>query len=115
MNASEITPSSMTRTLVDSSVTQSVGMLHGVLVHFDGLVFPMDFVVLDTKGTSGRSVILEWSFLETGKAKFDVEMGELILKVNKKKVVFKVYDWEQGEEKLETCYHMEARGSKRDT
>lgn len=111
----EIILSNMTLTLANSFVTQSVGMLHDILVHVDGLVFHVDFVVLDAKGSSGGSVILGQPFLETGEAKIDVETSELILKVNKKKVVFKVFDWEPCEEKFETFYHLEARGSKRDT
>lgn len=48
----EIIPSNMTLTLAYSSVTQPLGILRDVLVHVDGLVFPIDFVVLDTKGDS---------------------------------------------------------------
>ncbi|XP_050875543.1 uncharacterized protein LOC127079164 [Lathyrus oleraceus] len=48
----EITPSNMTPTLADSSVTQPLGILRDMLVHVNGLVFPIDFVVLDTKGDS---------------------------------------------------------------
>lgn len=82
----------MTLTLVDSFVTQSVGILCDVLVHVEGLVFLANFVVLDTKGDLGRSIILGQPFLETGKENIDVETGELILKFNNKKLVFKVYD-----------------------
>lgn len=92
LNVGEITPSSMTLTLTDSYVTQPVSILRNVLVHVNRLAFPMDFLVPDTKGTSRGYVILEWSFLETRKAKIYVETNELILKVNKKKLVFKVYD-----------------------
>lgn len=48
-----------------------------MLVHVDELVFPIDFVVLYTKGDSRESIILGRSFLETGKAKIDVENGDL--------------------------------------
>ncbi|XP_050896177.1 uncharacterized protein LOC127102896 [Lathyrus oleraceus] len=87
LKVGEIIPSNTILTLADSSLTQSVGILHNVLVHVDGLVFPVDFVVLDTKGDSRGSVILGRPFLVTGKAKIDVETGELILKFNKNKVV----------------------------
>lgn len=65
----------------------------------------------DTKGDSIGSVILGRPFLVSGKAKIDAEMGELILKFNKRKFVFKVYDWTQYAENLDTCYHMEEKGS----
>ncbi|XP_050920095.1 uncharacterized protein LOC127137704 [Lathyrus oleraceus] len=92
LKVGEITLSNMTLTLVDSYVTQPLGILRDILVHVDGLLFPIDFVVLDTKGDSGESVIPVRPFLETGNAKIDMEVGELILKFNKEKVVFKVYD-----------------------
>ena len=82
-----------------------------MLVDVDGLMFPV-VVVLDTKRDSVGSVILGWPFLATGKAKIDVEMGELILKFNKNKVVFKVNDWTPYVENLDTCYHLEEKGSK---
>lgn len=93
LKVGEITPSNMTLTQVDSSVTQPVGILCDVLVHVNDLVFPADFVVLDTKRDSGGSVILERQFLATGKTNINLEMIQLILKSNKRKVVFKVYDW----------------------
>lgn len=63
-----------------------------MLVHVNGLVFLADFVVLDTKGYSGGSIILGRLFLATRKENLDIETGELILKFNKEKVVVKVYD-----------------------
>lgn len=67
----------MILTLVDSFITQPLGILRDVLVHVDGLTFHTYFVVFDTKGDSGGSVILECPFLETGRAKIDVETSEL--------------------------------------
>ncbi|XP_050909913.1 uncharacterized protein LOC127123760 [Lathyrus oleraceus] len=69
LKAGEITPSNMTLTLANSSVPQPVGIFCDVLVHVDGLVFLVDFVVLDTKGDSGGFVILRRSFLVTEKNK----------------------------------------------
>lgn len=113
LKVGEIRPSNMTLTFADSSVTQPLGILRDVLVHIDG-VYPSGFVVLDTKGYSGAVVIPGRPFLATGKAKIVVETGELVLKFNKEKMVFKVYDWTQYMEDLDTCYHMEEKGSKVD-
>lgn len=77
-------------------------------------MFPVDFVVLDTKGDSRGSLIFRRPFFVTGKANLDVEIGELILKFNKEKVVFKVYDWTLYMDNLDTCYHMGVKGSKVD-
>lgn len=103
----EIIPSNMTSTLVDSFVTLPLGILHDMLVHVDGLVFPADFMVLDTKGDSGGSVILGRPFLATEKALIDVETGEHVLKFNKEKVVFNVSEWKPYMDGLETCYQLE--------
>lgn len=58
--------------------------------------------MLGTKGDSGGSVILGRPFLETGKVKINVEISELVLKFNKEKMVFKVYDWKAYVEDLDT-------------
>lgn len=52
LKVGEITQSNMTLILADSSVTQPIGILRDALVHVDGLVFPADFVMLDTKEDS---------------------------------------------------------------
>lgn len=50
--------------------------------------------------------------MATGNALIDVETGELNLKFNKEKVVFKVYKWTPYVEDLETCYQFEEKSSK---
>ncbi|XP_050889969.1 uncharacterized protein LOC127095302 [Lathyrus oleraceus] len=99
LKVGEITSSNMTLTLADSVVTQPVGFY---------------VTLLDTKGDSGGSVILGRPFLATEKAKIDVETGELILKFNKKKVVFKVYNRTPYVENLDSYYHLEEKGTKVD-
>lgn len=85
-----------------------------MLVHVDALVFPTDFMVMDMKGKSKGSVILRRPFMATGITKIDVETSELILKFNKEKVTFKVYDWTPYVYDLDTCYYIEKKGSKVD-
>lgn len=108
----EIILNDMTLTLVDSYVTHSLGIVQEMLVHVDGLIFPIDFMVIDKKGDSGGSIILGRPFLAIGKALIDGETGELILKFNKEKVVFNVYEWTQYMEDLETCYKLKEKRSK---
>lgn len=64
-----------------------------MLVHVDGLVFPVDFMVVDMKGDIDDSIILEHPFLATGKMLIDLETCELSLKFKNKKVVFNAYKW----------------------
>lgn len=104
----------MTHTLATSFITQEIGILCDVLVHVDDLLFPIDFVMLDTKGDSRGFVILGRPFLETRKAKIDVETSQLILKSNKRNMVFKVYDRTPYVDNLDTCYHLEEKGRKVD-
>lgn len=65
----KITPSNRIITLIDSYITQQLGNLRGFLVHVDRLVFPVYFVVFDTKGDSGGSLILGRPFLENWESK----------------------------------------------
>lgn len=102
----EIFLRNMTLTSADLSVTHPLGIIQDVWVHVDGLTFPADIVVIDMKGDSGGSVILGRPFLTTGKAKLDVEIGELVLKF-KEKVVINAYEWTPYLEDLETCYQLE--------
>ncbi|XP_050878579.1 uncharacterized protein LOC127082386 [Lathyrus oleraceus] len=108
----DIIPGNMTLTLVDSSVTRPLGILQYVLVHVDGLTFPVDFVVIDMKNNSKGSVILGRPFLATGRAKIDVETTELILKFNKENMVFNAYQWKPYVEDIGTCYKLKEKGNK---
>ncbi|XP_050876450.1 uncharacterized protein LOC127080162 [Lathyrus oleraceus] len=100
----EIMPSNVTPTLTNLLVTHHHGVLQDVLVHVDSLVFPADFVMVDMKGDTGGSAILELPFLGTGKMLIDLETGELSLKFNNEKVVFNAYEWTLYADDLETCY-----------
>lgn len=92
-NLGKIILSNMTITMSDLFVTYPHGILQDVLVHAEGLVFPIDFIVVNMKGDTGGSVFLRCPFLETEKVLIDVEIGELRLKFNKEKVVSNVYEW----------------------
>ncbi|XP_050876167.1 uncharacterized protein LOC127079843 [Lathyrus oleraceus] len=89
----------MTHTLADSSITQSISIYA---------------TLLDTKGDSRGSIILRQPLLATEKAKIDVETCELMLKSNKRKVVFKVYDVTPYEDNVDTYCHLEEKGRKVD-
>lgn len=69
----------MTLTLANSSVTHPLGIVEYVLVHVDGLTLFAYFMVIGMKGYSWGLVVLDCPFLATGKAKIDVEIGELVL------------------------------------
>lgn len=85
LSLGEIVPSNVTLTLADLSVTHPYGVLKYVLVHVDGLVFPVDFVAVDMKRYICGSIILGWPLLVTGKVLIDLEICELSLTFNNKK------------------------------
>lgn len=110
LNLGEIIPSNITLILADLFVTHPHGVFQDVLVHVDDLVFPVDFVVVDMKGDTGGSIILECPFLVTGKALIDLEIRELSLKFNNEKMVCNAYEWTPYVDDIEICYQIEDKG-----
>ncbi|XP_049342886.1 uncharacterized protein LOC125807201 [Solanum verrucosum] len=72
------------------SVKQPVGILCDVLVKVETFIFPEDFVILDCEVDFEVPIILERSFLATGRALVDVERGELKFRLNKEEVKFNI-------------------------
>lgn len=85
----EPTPTQMDLTLVDHSITYAYEVLEDVLVRVDGLLFIVDFLILDMHEDLETVLLFRRPFLETDKAPIDVALGLLILRFNEKKVVFK--------------------------
>ncbi|XP_050916026.1 uncharacterized protein LOC127131133 [Lathyrus oleraceus] len=110
----DIIPSNMTLTLDDSYVTHPLGIVLDMLVQVNGISFPADFVVIDMKGVSGVTIILECTILAIGKALIDGETNEFILMFNKTKVAFHVYEWTSYMDDLETWYQLEEKCSRYD-
>ncbi|GKG15506.1 reverse transcriptase domain-containing protein, partial [Tanacetum coccineum] len=73
----------MTPELVDRSITQPIGIAEDVYLKVGKFTFPADFVVVDFDAGSRVPLILERSFLKTGRALIDVYEGELTLRVGK--------------------------------
>lgn len=82
----------MTLTLVDRFITYLYRVLEDVLVRVDGLLFPVDFMILDMLEDSEIPFILGITFLATCKALIDVELDELTFMSNKEKCVFNMFD-----------------------
>lgn len=61
-------------------------MLEDVLVIFDNLLFPTDFVILDMSEDSDTSLLLGRPFLQTGKSLIGVALEELILRFINEKI-----------------------------
>jgi hypothetical protein len=102
-------PTKMQLTLADRSIKYPYGILEDVLVRCSEFVFPADFVILDMEECVEVPVLLGRPFLATGRALIDVEMGDLMLRLNDESVNFKVFEgMEPYGKKKPQCFQVEA-------
>ncbi|XP_019433900.1 PREDICTED: uncharacterized protein LOC109340637 [Lupinus angustifolius] len=72
----EIKPTRMTLQLADRSVKYPYGVVEDVLVKVDGLVFPVDFVIMDIEEDKEVPLILGRPFMKTARVIIDVDDGK---------------------------------------
>ncbi|GJY21700.1 reverse transcriptase domain-containing protein, partial [Tanacetum coccineum] len=82
------TPTRMTLELADRSITRPKGLAEDVFVKVRKFHFPTDFVVVDFEADPRVPLILERSFLRTGRALIDVYREEITHRVNDEAVTF---------------------------
>ncbi|GJV05719.1 reverse transcriptase domain-containing protein, partial [Tanacetum coccineum] len=82
----ELIPTCMTLELADRSITKPIGIAEDVYLKVGKFKFPADFVVVDFDADPRVPLILERSFLKTGRALIDVYKGELTLRVGKEAI-----------------------------
>ncbi|XP_073061739.1 uncharacterized protein [Primulina eburnea] len=87
----EVKPTIISLQLADRSIKYPRGVIDDVLVKVDKFIFPVDFVVLDMEEDREIPLILGRPFLATGRALIDVQIGELVLRLNDEKVTFNVF------------------------
>nr|GEX52338.1 hypothetical protein [Tanacetum cinerariifolium] len=83
-----LTPTCMTLELAGRSISRPVGVVEDVYVKVGSFYFQADFVVVDFDADPRVPLILERSFLKTGRALIDVFKGELTLRVGKEAITF---------------------------
>nr|GEY01419.1 reverse transcriptase domain-containing protein [Tanacetum cinerariifolium] len=83
-----LTPTCMTLELADRSISHPVGVAEDVYVKVGSFHFSVDFIVVDFDVDPRVPLILERSFLKTGRALIDVFEGELTLRVGKEAITF---------------------------
>ncbi|GKE22084.1 reverse transcriptase domain-containing protein [Tanacetum coccineum] len=88
LSLSELTLTCMTLELADRSITKPIGIAEDVSVKVGMFYFPANFVVVDFDADPRVPLILERSFLKTGRALIDVYEGELTLRVGKEAITF---------------------------
>ncbi|GKF15839.1 reverse transcriptase domain-containing protein [Tanacetum coccineum] len=84
----ELTPTRMTLELADRSITHPKRLAEDVYVKVGKFRFPTDFVVVDFEADPRVPLILERSFLRTGRALIDVYGEEITLRVDNEAVTF---------------------------
>ncbi|GJZ51042.1 reverse transcriptase domain-containing protein [Tanacetum coccineum] len=88
LSLSELTPTCMTLELADRLISQPIGNAEDVYIKVGKFQFSVDFVVVDFDADPRVPVILERSFLKTGRTLIDVYEGELTLRIKKEAVTF---------------------------
>ena len=71
----ELTPTTITLQMEDSTLAHPEGILEDVLIKVGKFVFPMDFVVINMEEDKKISLLLGRSFLATGATLIDVKKG----------------------------------------
>nr|GEU74245.1 reverse transcriptase domain-containing protein [Tanacetum cinerariifolium] len=84
----DLSPTCMTLELADHSISRPVGVAEDVFVKVRIFHFPADFVVIDFDADPRVPLILERSFLKTGRALIDVFEGKLTFRVGKEAITF---------------------------
>ncbi|MCH97349.1 hypothetical protein A2U01_0018343, partial [Trifolium medium] len=100
-------PTRMQLSLADRSITYPYGVLQDVLVRCADFVFPADFVILDMKEDAEVPLLLGRPFLATGRALIDVELGELMFRLDDEQVCFKVFEASKFHGKIPECFQVE--------
>jgi len=83
----KVQPTKMQLQLVDRSIKYPYGVVEDVLVRVDKFIFPVDFVIVDTKEDEEVQLILGIPFMIV-----DVDKGELQLRVQDEEVTFNLFD-----------------------
>nr|GEZ59829.1 reverse transcriptase domain-containing protein [Tanacetum cinerariifolium] len=88
LSLSNFSPTRMNLELVDRSISHPVGVAEDVYVKVGTFHFLADFVVVDFDADPRVPLILDRSFLKTGRALIDVFEGKLTLRVDKEAITF---------------------------
>ncbi|XP_015970360.1 uncharacterized protein LOC107493839 [Arachis duranensis] len=86
----EVLPTKISLEMADKSLKWAYGLVENVLIKIEDLYLPAYFVIINTGEDKNDSIILGRPFLATGKALIDVEKGELILRLWKDHILFKI-------------------------
>ena len=94
--------------MANRSITYLRGIVEDVLVKVDKFIFLVDFIVLDMEEDHEVPLILGTPFLATERAMFDVQQGNLILRINDEHVTFNVFKSMKYSSSADTCFNINA-------
>ncbi|XP_019416042.1 PREDICTED: uncharacterized protein LOC109327378 [Lupinus angustifolius] len=103
----EIKPTRMTLQLADRSVKYPYGLAEDVLVKVDGLVFPVDFVIMDIEEDKEVPLILGRPFMKSARVTIDVYNGKLKVRVEDQEVNFNVFEAMQHPQDKQHCFRVD--------
>ncbi|CAL0334640.1 unnamed protein product [Lupinus luteus] len=103
----EIKPTRTTLQLADRSVKYPYGVAEDVLVKVDGLVFPVDFVIMDIEEDKEVPLILGRPFMKTARVVIDVDDGKLKVRVDDQEVNFNVFEAMHHPRDKQHCFRMD--------
>ncbi|CAL9006569.1 unnamed protein product, partial [Prunus brigantina] len=96
LNLGELQATTVSIQLADRTIRYPKGILEDILVNVEGLILPVDFLVLEMEEApipnNELPLIFGRPFMATAKTKIDVEQGTLTMTVNGETVAFKVFD-----------------------
>ncbi|KAJ9145783.1 hypothetical protein P3X46_028123 [Hevea brasiliensis] len=96
LNLGPLKETSVIIQLTDHSNTYPLGVVEDVLVQVGGLIFPIDFYILDMDDSalSSNSALILFGrpFLKTAKTKIDVDEGTLTMEFDGETVKFNIFD-----------------------
>nr|XP_009763363.1 PREDICTED: uncharacterized protein LOC104215292 [Nicotiana sylvestris] len=76
--------------MADRMLKKPLGVIDDVIVKMDHFYFPAEFLILDCEVDVEISIILGRSFLATGRAICDVEVGELKFRLKDEEAIFNI-------------------------
>ncbi|XP_075103775.1 uncharacterized protein LOC142178341 [Nicotiana tabacum] len=109
LNLGEMKDIGVSLQFADQSTKKPKGIIENMLVRVDKFVFPVDFILLEMKECPDEPIILGRPFLSTGRAIIDVHQGQLILRVDKERVIFymqKILRF-SGDETSSSCFSID--------
>ncbi|XP_026423252.1 uncharacterized protein LOC113319194 [Papaver somniferum] len=108
LNLGPLKKTSIVIQLADRSNVYSKGIVEDVLVQVKGLIFPVDFYVLDmsdVNSSSSTPLLLGIPFLSTARMKIDVHNGTLTMEFDEEVIHFNIFEARKHPSNIQSDFH----------